>query len=85
MKKTEKSEFEKQTNKVRELFLKNPSKHWSLSEIARKTKTISIKDRHTVLAHLIQEQFLDEPYEKESTGGRPAQMFCLFGRKHWAG
>ena len=35
MKKTEKSEFEKQTNKVRELFLKKPSKHWPISEIAK--------------------------------------------------
>ena len=77
------SEFEKQTNKVRALFLKKPSKHWSISEIARTTTKINIKDRNAVLAHLIQEQFLDEPYEKESTkaGGRPPQMFCLFGRK----
>ncbi len=69
------SEFEKQSNRIRVLFLEYPNKEWKLKEIGKKTRNLKPKERLEILDGLLTEGFIEG--EVRETGGRPSPVYWL--------
>lgn len=69
------SEFEKQSNRIRVLFLEDPNKEWPLGKIGTKTRNLKPKERGEILTGLMDEGFIAG--EVRDTGGRPSPIYWL--------